>query len=84
VTILTERVSDRYSPGHTRRPHLDDFFDATMDTYVAALEGGFADDVYVETDDGEVVVGGADEPDDVSVEQAPGVDEPPSLYLEWV
>ncbi|MFB6087111.1 MAG: DUF6149 family protein, partial [Haloarculaceae archaeon] len=37
-------------------------------------EGGFADDVYVETDDGEVVVGGQDEPDDVSVEQAPGVD----------
>jgi hypothetical protein len=37
--------------------------------------GGFADDVYVETGDGEVVVGGTDEPDDVSVEQAPGVDD---------
>jgi len=143
-----------------RRAHLDDFFDATMDTYVAALdagfpeaeareithaqanfdfynhgwtemmefpadeiedhyeryagfferhgitiddplgqfrpeggvadapstperldapehphaEGGFADDVYVETADGELVVGGSEEPEDVSVERAPGVD----------
>ena len=38
-------------------------------------EGGFADDVYVETEDGEVVVGGQSEPDDVDVEDAPGVDE---------
>jgi hypothetical protein len=137
-----------------RRDHLDDFFDATMDTYVAALdyypeakareithvqanfdfynhgwtemmefpsdelgqhhdryaeffddhgitvddplgdfhpedgvadapstpeklddpihpyaEGGFADDVYVETADGEVVVGGQEEPDDVDPEE---------------
>jgi hypothetical protein len=137
-----------------RREHLDDFFDATMDTYVAALdyypeakareithvqanfdfynhgwtemmefpsdelgqhhdryaeffddhgitvddplgdfhpedgvadapstpeklddpihpyaEGGFADDVYVETADGEVVVGGQEEPDDVDPEE---------------
>ncbi|MFB6151544.1 MAG: DUF6149 family protein, partial [Haloarculaceae archaeon] len=37
-------------------------------------EGGFADDVYVETEDGEVVVGGTEEPDDVGVERAPGVD----------
>ena len=144
-----------------RRAHLDDFFDATMDTYVAALqadfseaeareithlqanfdfynhgwtemmeipaeeltdhferytdffdahgisiddplgkfrpadgvseapstpekledpahphaEGGFADDVYVETEDGEIVVGGQDEPDDVSIEESPVVDE---------
>mgnify|MGYP000498304818 CR=1 FL=1 len=36
--------------------------------------GGFADDVYVETDDGEVVIGGGEEPDAVDVEQAPGVD----------
>ena len=36
--------------------------------------GGFADDVYVETDDGEVVIGGSEEPDAVTVEQAPGVD----------
>jgi hypothetical protein len=143
-----------------RRAHLDDFFDATMDTYVAALEdgypeaeareithvqanfdfynhgwtemmefpadelethyeryaefferygisiddplgefrpaagvadapstpekldapdhphaeGGFADDVYVETGDGELVAGGADEPGEVPVEEAPGVD----------
>ncbi|WP_435333778.1 DUF6149 family protein [Haloarchaeobius sp. TZWWS8] len=28
-------------------------------------EGGFADDVYVETADGEVVVGGRDEPEDI-------------------
>jgi len=144
-----------------RRAHLDDFFDATMDTYVAALqadfseaeareithlqanfdfynhgwtemmeipaeeltdhferyadffdahgisiddplgkfrpadgvseapstpekledpvhphaEGGFADDVYVETEDGEIIVGGQDEPDDVSIEESPVVDE---------
>jgi hypothetical protein len=37
-------------------------------------EGGFADDVYVETGDGDLVVGGAEEPGDVPVEQAPGVD----------
>ena len=137
-----------------RRAHLDDFFDATMDTYVAALdyypeakareithvqanfdfynhgwtemmefpsdelgehrdryaeffddhgisvddplgdfypddgvadapstpeklddpihpyaEGGFADDVYVETADGEIVVGGQEEPEDVDPEE---------------
>jgi len=38
-------------------------------------EGGFADDVYVETEDGEILVGGQSEPDDVDVEDAPGVDE---------
>jgi hypothetical protein len=37
-------------------------------------EGGFADDVYVETADGDIVIGGQDEPDDVDVEDAPGVD----------
>ncbi|MFT4923156.1 MAG: hypothetical protein ACI8XM_002381 [Haloarculaceae archaeon] len=37
-------------------------------------EGGFADDVYVQTGDGELVVGGQDEPEDVSVDHAPGVD----------
>ena len=144
-----------------RREHLDDFFDATMDTYVAALqagyteaeareithiqanfdffvhgwtemmeipgdeledhyrryeaffvehgitiddplggfrpadgiadapetpeklddpghphaEGGFADDVYVETGDGETVVGGTAEPAEVDPTEAPGVDE---------
>ncbi|WP_226010620.1 DUF6149 family protein [Halomicrobium salinisoli] len=36
-------------------------------------EGGFADDVYVETDDGELVVGGGEEPEDVDPENAPGV-----------
>ncbi|MFD1563423.1 DUF6149 family protein [Haloarchaeobius amylolyticus] len=30
-------------------------------------EGGFADDVYVETEDGDLVVGGQDEPEDVDV-----------------
>jgi hypothetical protein len=38
-------------------------------------EGGFADDVYVQGDDGELRVGGRDEPADVSVDDAPGVDE---------
>ncbi|MDS0475188.1 DUF6149 family protein [Natrinema sp. 1APR25-10V2] len=32
-------------------------------------EGGFADDVYVETDDGELIVGGQEEPEDVDVSQ---------------
>ncbi|UPW01116.1 DUF6149 family protein [Halorussus gelatinilyticus] len=36
-------------------------------------EGGFADDVYVQGPDGEVRVGGQDEPEDVSVTDAPGV-----------
>jgi hypothetical protein len=36
-------------------------------------EGGFADDVYVETADGDLVVGGQDEPADVSVTDAPGM-----------
>lgn len=36
-------------------------------------KGGFADDVYVEGSDGEVVAGGRDEPDDVDVTDAPGV-----------
>jgi len=31
--------------------------------------GGFADDVYVETEDGEVVVGGQDEPEDIDPEE---------------
>ncbi|TYL38102.1 hypothetical protein CV102_12910 [Natronococcus pandeyae] len=38
-------------------------------------EGGFADDVYVETEDGDLVVGGQEEPEDVDVSQAVGVDE---------
>ncbi len=37
--------------------------------------GGFADDVYVEGPDGELRVGGQDEPDDVDVSEAPGVDD---------
>ena len=36
-------------------------------------EGGFADDVYVEGPDGELRVGGQDEPDDVDVGAAPGL-----------
>ncbi|WP_254863744.1 DUF6149 family protein [Halovivax gelatinilyticus] len=38
-------------------------------------EGGFADDVYVERADGELVVGGRDEPESVSLTDAVGVDE---------
>jgi len=162
VNLHTRVFLDKAEEGHQeeRREHLDDFFDATMDTYVAALEagfpeaeareithvqanfdfynhgwtemmefpsdeledhyeryrdfferyditiddplgdfrpasgipdapstpeklddpehphavGGFADDVYVETSDGEVVVGGTEEPEDVSVDEAPGMD----------
>ncbi|ELZ19783.1 hypothetical protein C477_07388 [Haloterrigena salina JCM 13891] len=33
-------------------------------------EGGFADDVYVETEEGDLVVGGQDEPDDADVSTA--------------
>jgi len=42
--------------------------------YENAIEG-FADDVYVETGDGETVVGGTAEPDDVDPTEAPGLDE---------
>jgi hypothetical protein len=38
-------------------------------------EGGFADDVYVEDEDGNLQVGGQEEPEDVDVSAAPGVDE---------
>ena len=162
VNLHTRVFLDKAAEGRTeeRRGHLDDFFDATMDTYVAALEagfpeaeareithiqanfdfynhgwtemmefpadelvdhyeryrgfferygitiddplggfrppegvanapstpeklddpehphaeGGFADDVYVETDDGEIVIGGTEEPENVTVDRAPGVD----------
>ncbi|RQG92220.1 DUF6149 family protein [Natrarchaeobius chitinivorans] len=40
-------------------------------------EGGFADDVYVETAEGELVVGGRDEPNDVDVSEAVGVEDAP-------
>ena len=36
-------------------------------------KGGFADDVYVEGPDGELLVGGAEEPDEVDVTDAPGI-----------
>ncbi|WP_435065618.1 DUF6149 family protein [Halobaculum sp. EA56] len=173
--VVGEYVNDKLVDMHTdiflgkadegrreeRRAHLDDFFDATMDTYVAALEAGypeaeareithiqanfdffnhgwaemmeipsdeleehyrryqefferygitiddplgefrpvdgvadapatpdrmaegefenavagFADDAYVVDGDGELHVGGAEEPEDVDVDAAPGVDE---------
>jgi hypothetical protein len=38
-------------------------------------EGGFADGVYVEDGEGNLVVGGQEEPADVDVADAPGVDE---------
>jgi len=38
-------------------------------------EGGFADDVYVEGSDGDIRAGGGEEPDEVSVDHAPGVDD---------
>ena len=163
VDLHTNVFADKADPDRAeeRRPHLDDFFDATMDTYVAALEagfteaearevthvqanfdfynhgwtemmefpsdeleahyeryetfferhgitiddplgafapgdgvteapstpekledpehphaeGGFADDAYVETEDGELIVGGQDEPDDIDPSKAPGVDD---------
>jgi len=37
-------------------------------------EGGFADDVYVEDGEGNLVVGGQEEPEDVDVSVAPGVE----------
>ena len=36
-------------------------------------EGGFADDIYVETESGELTVGSQTEPDTVNVEDAPGL-----------
>jgi hypothetical protein len=41
----------------------------------AHAEDGFADDVYVEDDDGNLIVGGQGEPEDVDVSVAPGADE---------
>ena len=55
LPVVGEKVNDRLVDLHTnvfadkadperadeRRDHLDDFFDATMDTYVAALNAGF-------------------------------------------
>ena len=38
-------------------------------------EGGFADDVYVEGSDGDIRAGGGEEPDEVSVDHAPGVED---------
>jgi hypothetical protein len=40
-------------------------------------EAGFADDVYVETDDGRVQVGGIDEPEEVDIRAAPGMQDVP-------
>ena len=40
-------------------------------------QGGFADDVYVEGPDGELHVGGQEEPDDVDVGAAPGLSDEP-------
>jgi len=37
--------------------------------------GGFADDAYVETPDGELVVGGQAEPEEIDPSDAPGVDD---------
>ena len=37
--VFLDRAEERRR--EERRTHLDDFFDATMDTYVAALEDGF-------------------------------------------
>jgi hypothetical protein len=159
TTIFLNRADD--DRREQRRDHLDDFFDATMDAYVAALEAGFpeaeareithlqanfdffnhgwtemmeipgdeleahyrryedfftehgitiddplgefhpeagiadapatperleepeyenaiagfADDVYVETESGETVVGDAGEPEDVDPSATPGLDE---------
>ncbi|MEF8872447.1 MAG: DUF6149 family protein, partial [Haloarculaceae archaeon] len=43
VNIHTDVFLDRAEEAHReqRREHLDDFFDATMDTYLAALEDGY-------------------------------------------
>ncbi|MFB6084803.1 MAG: DUF6149 family protein, partial [Halorientalis sp.] len=55
--VIGRRVEDRLVDLHTgvfldraddgsreaRRAHLDDFFDATMDTYVAALDSSFTE-----------------------------------------
>ncbi|ELY67961.1 DUF6149 family protein [Natrinema versiforme] len=38
-------------------------------------EGGFADDVYIETDDGELVIGGQEEPDDDDISEAVSVED---------
>src|SRR6056297_3987244 len=43
VDLHTKVFLDKADEAHRedRRAHLDDFFDATMDTYVAALDSGY-------------------------------------------
>jgi len=45
VDLHTKIFLEKADKAHRddRRAHLDDFFDATMDTYVAALEAGFSE-----------------------------------------
>jgi hypothetical protein len=45
VALHTRVFSEKADAGHReeRRDHLDDFFDATMDTYLAGLEEGYTE-----------------------------------------
>jgi hypothetical protein len=72
ITIDDPLGAFRPADGLADAPSTPEKLDAPEHPYA---EGGFADDVYVETADGELVVGGADEPADVDIEEFSGVEE---------
>ena len=72
ITIDDPLGGFRPADGVTEAPSTPEKLD---DPEHPHAEGGFADDVYVETADGELVVGGQEEPEDVRVDEAPGVDD---------
>ena len=71
ITIDDPLGEFRPAAGVTHAPSTPEKLD---DPEHPHAQGGFADDVYVETDDGEVVVGGGEKPEEVDVDRAPGVD----------
>jgi len=70
ITIDAPMGEFRPTEGIAEAPSTPEKLDEPEHPYA---EGGFADDVYVETGDGELVVGGGEEPDDVDPSDAPGV-----------
>jgi len=72
ITIDDPLGEFRPSGGIPAAPSTPDRLDDPEHPHAA---GGFADDVYVEGPEGELRVGGSEEPESVPVEQALGVDE---------
>jgi hypothetical protein len=70
ITIDDPLGEFRPEDGVTEAPSTPERLDDPVHPHA---EGGFADDVYVEGSDGEIRVGGGDEPADVEPTDAPGV-----------